>query len=144
MAERYTLSIDIGTGSARAALVDGNGRIVSIAAREHEQIVPQFGWAEQQADEWWKGTVESIRKLLDAQPGRASRIEAVAACGQMHGTVLIDGEGRLTRQNVPLWNDKRTLEIVRQFEATQEPENYLAESGNPPTPAWPGFKLAWL
>ena len=45
MGERYTLSIDIGTGSARAALVDANGRIVAMAAREHEQIVPQFGWA---------------------------------------------------------------------------------------------------
>lgn len=144
MAERYTLSIDIGTGSARAALVDGHGRIVSVAAREHEQIVPQFGWAEQQPEEWWKGAVESIRKLLNAHPDSASHIEAVAACGQMHGTVLIDCEGRLTRQTVPLWNDKRTLDIVRQFEAAQKPKSYLAESGNPPTPAWPGFKLAWL
>ena len=24
------------------------------------------------------------------------------------------------------------------------PTSYLAESGNPPTPAWPGFKLAWI
>ena len=82
MGERYTLSIDIGTGSARAALVDANGRIVAMAAREHEQIVPQFGWAEQRPEEWWKGTVETICTLLDAHPGSASRIEAIAACGQ--------------------------------------------------------------
>lgn len=144
MNDRYTLSIDVGTGSARAALVDGTGRIVAIAAREHEQIVPQFGWAEQRPEEWWTGTVESIRKLLEAHPGSASRIDAIAACGQMHGTVLVDADGQLARQTVPLWNDKRTLEIVRRFEATHEPATYLAESGNPPTPAWPGFKLAWL
>jgi len=144
MNERYTLSIDVGTGSARAALVDGAGRIVAIAAREHEQIVPQFGWAEQRPQEWWKGTVESIRELLDAHPGSASRIEAIAACGQMHGTVLVDAAGQLTRQTVPLWNDKRTLDIVHRFEAAHEPNSYLSESGNPPTPAWPGFKLAWL
>lgn len=144
MGERYTLSIDIGTGSARAALVDANGRIVAMAAREHEQIVPQFGWAEQRPEEWWKGTVETIRTLLDAHPGSASRIEAIAACGQMHGTVLIDSAGQLTRQTAPLWNDKRTLDIVRHFESAHDPKTYLAESGNPPTPAWPGFKLAWL
>jgi xylulokinase len=144
MANRCTLSIDVGTGSVRAALVDGDGRILAMVQREHEQIVPQFGWAEQRPEEWWKGTVESIARLLAAHPGSASRIEAVAACGQMHGTVLIDADARLTRETVPLWNDKRTIDIVRRFEATHQPASYLSESGNPPTPAWPGFKLAWL
>jgi xylulokinase len=50
----------------------------------------------------------------------------------------------LTRDLVPLWNDKRTIDLVRDFERDNAPETYLAESGNPPTPAWPGFKLAWL
>ena len=39
------LSIDVGTGSVRAALVDAAGRILSIAAHEHDQIVPRFGWS---------------------------------------------------------------------------------------------------
>jgi xylulokinase len=34
------LTIDVGTGSVRAALVDRRGKVVAIAAREHEQIVP--------------------------------------------------------------------------------------------------------
>jgi xylulokinase len=138
------LAIDVGTGSARAALVDGQGVIVAITAREHDQIVPQFGWAEQRPADWWAGVVSSIRKLLIDVPDAASRIAAVAACGQMHGTVLVDGAGRLTRETAPLWNDKRTVDIVRAFERANAPESYLAESGNPPTPAWPGFKLAWL
>ncbi|MGZ2475217.1 hypothetical protein ACVI1N_003508 [Sinorhizobium medicae] len=35
------LAIDVGTGSVRAALIDVRGKIVEIAAREHDQIVPQ-------------------------------------------------------------------------------------------------------
>lgn len=144
MAHDLTLSIDVGTGSVRAALVDGAGKILHIASREHEQIVPQFGWAEQRPLDWWSGVAASIRATLAAVEGARERIAAVCACGQMHGTVLIDETGRPTRENVPLWNDKRTAAIVAAFEREHGPSTYLAESGNPPTPAWPGFKVAWL
>lgn len=144
MTSALTLAIDVGTGSVRAALVDGTGRIVTIAAREHDQIVPRFGWAEQRPADWWAGVVAAIRTVLAEVPDARSRISVVVACGQMHGTVLVDADGGLTRDSVPLWNDKRTIDLVRDFERDNAPATYLAESGNPPTPAWPGFKLAWL
>ncbi|MBY3031736.1 pentose kinase [Rhizobium leguminosarum] len=144
MISALTLAIDVGTGSVRAALVDGKGRIVTIAAREHDQIVPRFGWAEQRPADWWAGVVATIRSVLAEVPDAKSRISVVVACGQMHGTVLVDADGRPTRDTVPLWNDKRTIDLVRKFERDNAPITYLAESGNPPTPAWPGFKLAWL
>ena len=144
MARDLTLSIDIGTGSVRAALVDSMGAILHIAAREHDQIVPQFGWAEQKPLDWWAGVSASIRETLGAIEGARERIAAVCACGQMHGVVLIDEAGRLTRDAAPLWNDKRAAAIVAEFERAQPASAYLAESGNPPTPAWPGFKLMWL
>lgn len=144
MTRDLTLSIDVGTGSARAALVDGGGRILHIASREYDQIVPAFGWAEQRAEDWWTGVVETIRATLTALDGASERIAAVCACGQMHGTVLVDESGTLTRPTVPLWNDKRAVDLVRSFERGNDPSSYLALSGNPPTPAWPAFKLAWL
>lgn len=144
MTSSLTLAIDIGTGSVRAALVDEAGKIVRIAAREHDQIVPRFGWAEQRPADWWDGTVAAIRTVLDEVPDARSRISVVVACGQMHGTVLVDADGRPTLENVPLWNDKRTVDLVRDFERANPAQTYLAETGNPPTPAWPGFKLAWL
>jgi xylulokinase len=127
----------------RAAAVDLSGRIERIVAREHDQIVPQFGWAEQQAEAWWDGVAGATHELVNALPSER-RIVAVAACGQMHGTVLIDTNGKPTRSTVPLWNDKRTTPLVASFEAQYAPEAYLRDCGNPPTPAWPAFKLAWL
>lgn len=138
------LTIDVGTGSVRAALVDRRGKVLTIAAREHEQIVPQFGWSEQRPQDWWTGVVASIRAALDAVPDARSRIAIVAACGQMHGTVLVDADGRLARETAPLWNDKRTVFHVEAFEKTHRPGTYLADSANPAAPAWPGFKLQWL
>lgn len=138
------LSIDIGTGSVRAALVDAKGQILAIRAREHDQIVPAFGWSEQRAEDWWSGVAAAVRAVCDAVDGAGPRIAAICACGQMHGTVLIDAQGRLTRPTVPLWNDKRTAALVAAFERDNRPEDYLAATANPATPAWPGFKLQWL
>jgi xylulokinase len=138
------LAIDIGTGSARAAIIGPDGTILALSAHEHDQIVPQYGWSEQRAEDWWTGVTRAIRDLLSARPEARDRIVAVAACGQMHGTVLLDAHGRLTRASVPLWNDKRTAALVAAFEAAHQPADYLADSANPPTPAWPAFKLQWL
>ncbi len=124
--------------------MDSKGKILVIAAREHEQIVPQFGWSEQRPDDWWQGVMATIREVLDKVPHAHSNIDAIAACGQMHGTVLVDDAGKLVRDTVPLWNDKRTVGYVAAFEKLRRPESYLADSANPATPAWPGFKLQWL
>ncbi len=139
-----TLSIDVGTGSVRAAAVDRSGAILAIAAVEQQQVVPAFGWAEQSVAGWWEGVAQATRTVLDRVPDGARRIAAVCACGQMHGTVLVDGAGVPTRANAPLWNDKRTLALVAAYEAEHPEADYLADTGNPATPAWPGFKLAWL
>ena len=124
--------------------MDSKGEILVIVAREHEQIVPQFGWSEQRPDDWWQGVVATIREVLDKVPHARSNIDAIAACGQMHGTVLVDDAGKLVRDTAPLWNDKRTVGYVAAFEKLHRPETYLADSANPATPAWPGFKLQWL
>jgi xylulokinase len=144
MTKDLSLAIDVGTGSVRAALVDDRGRVLAIAAQEHEQIVPAFGWSEQRPLDWWRGVVQAIRSVLDQVEDARGRIVAIAACGQMHGTVLIDDDGQLTRKTVPLWNDKRTIGHVAAFEAAHRPQDYLGESSNPPTPAWPAFKLQWI
>ena len=95
------LAIDVGTGSVRAALLDLHGRALAFKAREHEQIVPGFGLAEQRPADWWEGAAQSIRGVLDAVEGAADRVLAIAACGQMHGTVLIDSAGGLVLEFGP-------------------------------------------
>lgn len=144
MARDLYLSIDVGTGSARAALLDRSGAILAVEAVEEEQLVPSFGWAEQRPDDWWTGVARATKSVLARIDNARDRIAAVCACGQMHGNVLVDERGELLLETAPLWNDKRSLDIVTAFERDNPPDSYLAESGNPPTPAWPGFKLVWL
>jgi len=138
------LAIDVGTGSIRAALVDREGRILAMHQREHEQIVPHHGWSEQRPEDWWTGGVESIKGALEKVDDAPARVAAICACGQMHGSVLIDDDGNLTRDAALLWNDKRNVDQVSAFSDTTEPDRYMPLTANAPAPAWPAFKLAWL
>lgn len=138
------LTIDVGTGSLRAALVDQAGHVLAFANQEHDQIVPQHGWSEQRPADWWNGTVESIRSVLGMVDNAADRIGAICACGQMHGSVLIDDHGELTRQEALLWNDKRTLPNVEVFSQRVPAAETLKQTANIAAPAWPAFKLSWL
>lgn len=139
-----TIALDLGTGSTRAAVMGPDGQILKIAAREYDQIVPAYGWSEQRPEDWWAASCDALREVTGWTRGAGHTLTALAGCGQMHGTVLVDADGTPTRDAVPLWNDKRTLDHVRAFEAATRVEDWLARTGNPPTPAWPAFKLQWL
>lgn len=139
-----TIALDIGTGSTRAAVMAADGRVLLIASRSYEQIVPAYGWSEQRPADWWSAACACLREVTAEARHEGWHIQAVAACGQMHGTVLVDADGAPTREAVPLWNDKRTLEYVREFESSERLSDWLPVTANPPTPAWPAFKLQWL
>src|SRR6218665_1469936 len=144
MRPELTLAIDVGTGSARAALMNADGAIVAVAARELTQTVRQFGWSEQQPLAWWSGVVASVHDLLAQVPDARGRIAMVLACGQMHGTVLLDAAGALTRETAPLWNDKSTSAHVAAYAVAHADSDFLPRTANPATPALPAFKLQWL
>jgi xylulokinase len=139
-----TVALDIGTGSTRAAIVSPDGRVLALATSEYEQLVPAYGWSEQRPDDWWAAACATLREVTDRARAEGWHLGVVAACGQMHGTVLVDETGLAARATAPLWNDKRTLPYVRRFEAEESVEAWLPTTANPPTPAWPAFKLQWL
>jgi xylulokinase len=144
MTKDLLLAIDVGTGSARVALVSHSGKMVAFAAKEHHQIIPRFGWSQQRPRSWWEGVVFGIRRVIEEVPEAADRIAGIAACGQMHATVLIDDTGELALEEVPLWNDKRTRELVVRFIQEHDPDTLFPMTANPATVAWPAFKLAWI
>lgn len=84
------LTIDVGTGSTRAAIVRIDGAMIGFAQREYEQTTPRAGWSEQAPSLWWQAACDCIREVLYRYPETAAQIAVIGACGQMHGTVLLD------------------------------------------------------
>ena len=57
------LSLDQGTTSSRALLVDQSGKIVSVAQKEFEQIFPQDGWVEHRPNDIWDSQFSTLLDL---------------------------------------------------------------------------------
>jgi xylulokinase len=139
----YFLSIDLGTQSNRAALVDFNGNIVVSIATSLEMVSPAPGWAEQDACLWWDTTVANIRNLFSACHIQPEEVVAVGVCGQMHAAIPLDKRGDVLLRAVQMWCDKRSAYLIDEIEHSL-PVDIISRVGNIPTPAWWGWKLHWI
>ncbi|MDD3437270.1 MAG: FGGY family carbohydrate kinase, partial [Candidatus Gastranaerophilales bacterium] len=94
VSEELILSIDIGTQSVRAVLIDLNGNILEIIKT---QIEPYFsvkpGWAEQQPEYFRDKMFETLKKLFKETKFEKERIKAVAVTTQRGTMVNLDKNG---------------------------------------------------
>ena len=62
----YVLALDEGSSSARAVLVDADGRIVAEASNPLTPILPRHGWVELDPAQLWT----AMRGAIDEVMGR--------------------------------------------------------------------------
>src|SRR3954453_8173004 len=63
---KYAAALDQGTTSSRAMVFNHEGRVESVAQKEHEQIYPKPGWVEHDAKEIWARSQEVLDEALSA------------------------------------------------------------------------------
>ena len=137
------LGIDVSTTSAKALLIDAEGRVVSSASSDLPISTPKPLWSEQDPHDWWQGTAQSIRKAL-AQAGVAGdAVQAVGLTGQMHGLVLLDKSGQVLRPAI-LWNDQRTASQCEQINHTIGEKRLLEITGNQALTGFTAPKILWV
>lgn len=101
------LVFDIGTGSAKAALIR-DGQILQSASAAYETAYGDDGVVEQDADDWWAAVQRSCRAL--DLPGD---LAGIVLTGQMQDVVLLDEAGTPLRP-VMLYSDTRArVQIAR-------------------------------
>src|ERR1035437_7498246 len=99
MERTMLLGIDVGTGGARAVLVDRRGVVVASAASEHAAIRSEhIGWAEQEPEDWWRAAREAISGAMAAANLTGAEIQAIGLTGQMHGCVMRSEERRVGKE----------------------------------------------
>ncbi len=86
-------------------LLGADGTVSASSVREYPLATPQPGWAEQDPEDWWRGTVEVIRELVAAAKGET--VAGLGLTGQMHGATFLDAQGEVIRPAI-LWCDQRT------------------------------------
>ena len=138
---QHYLGIDVGTTAVKALVVDEVGAVAGEAESPMEVSVPQPGWAEQDPDDWWHGTVEAVRDAC-ARAG-VRDVAAIGLSGQMHSSVLLDGADRVLRPAI-LWNDVRTTAQCRFITETVGKTGLRRLVGNPALEGFTAPKLLWV
>ncbi len=137
------LGIDVSTTGSKALLVDTNGAVVASASTPHTLSTPHPLWSEQDPEEWWQATATSIRAVLAALPGAASRVVGIGLTGQMHGLVALDALGNVLRPAI-LWNDQRTAAECDEIRALVGRDRLIRVTGNDALPGFTAPKLLWV
>ena len=139
----YLMGIDVGTTGAKALLINGAGEVVASAITEYPMHTPHTQWAEQDPEDWWQATVESIRRVLAESETNPDQVVGAGLTGQMHGLVLLDKDGAVLRPCI-MWNDQRTGPQCDWITDKVGPKRVLQLTGNPVLPGFTAPKIVWV
>jgi xylulokinase len=139
----YLLGIDIGTTGCKALLINSDGSVVSSSTVEYPLFTSRPLWSEQNPEDWWRATRESIRDVLERSGIDAHQISGIGLTGQMHGLVMLDAHGAVIRPCI-LWNDQRTMDECVQITKTIGLSRLLELTGNPVLPGFTLPKIIWV
>ncbi|CAH1057881.1 xylulokinase [Paenibacillus pseudetheri] len=114
---KYVIGVDLGTSAVKTVLVDPQGKVAFEHSESYPLSRPQPNWSEQNPEDWVKGTLVSLRRLIEVSGIDPSQVDGLSFSGQMHGLVLVDKEGQVLRPAI-LWNDTRTTAQCRRIEKT--------------------------
>ena len=131
------IGVDSSTTGAKAVVWNAQGEAISQARSNYPLSTPHPGWGEQNAEDWWEATANSVRRAV--QTVDSSRIAAIAITHQRETFVCVDKEDNPLRPAM-LWLDSRAVEEVEKY-GTTEVHRITGKPANL-TPAW--YKLLWL
>jgi xylulokinase len=141
---RVTLGIDIGTSGTKTLAIDERGEILASASAEYPCAHPRPGWSEQDPELWWQATVKTVQDVLGQGKFKPADVAGVGLSGQMHGSVFLDGDGRVIRPAL-LWNDQRTAAECREIEERAGGREALVRMvANPALTGFTAPKLLWV
>jgi len=140
----YIGSIDQGTTSTRFCVFDAAGRIVVAAQKEHQQIYPQPGWVEHDADEIWRAAQDVIAQALQQGNLGASDLAAIGITNQRETTLLWNRKTGKPVANALVWQDTRVDDYVTEFSRDGGPDRFRAKTGLPLSTYFSGLKIRWL
>ncbi len=131
------LAIDVGSGSAKAALFE-DGELLQSASAAYETRYATGGIAEQDANDWW-GAVKQVCRALKG----AGELAGIALTGQMQDVVLLDGDGAPIRP-VILYSDTRATAQIEAIHQRVSPAELAAITGLEQSAGSLLAKLSWL
>jgi xylulokinase len=139
----YLMGIDVGTSGVKALLIDEAGNSIATYTYEYPLYTPFPNWAEQDPEDWFKGTISAIQNVLKKSNVEPSNIKGIGLSGQMHSSVFLDKNQNVLRRAI-LWCDTRTKAECKWIMKKVGIENMRKYVANPALEGFTAPKIIWL
>lgn len=113
--EKFILTIDQGTTSTRAILVDKKGKLVNKSQREVACSFPCSGWVETDAIAVWLSVVDCVTEILIKQNISWNQIDSIGITNQRETTVIWDKKTGMPICPAIVWQSRQSAEICSRF-----------------------------
>jgi xylulokinase len=142
---KHYLGVDIGTFETKGVIVDQGGRIVATAARPHQMVVPQPGWAEHRPrEDWWGDFVFVTRKMLADSGIAPDTIAAIGTSAIGPCMLPVDVDGEPLMNGVLYGIDTRAAQEIDELTQRIGAATLVEKCGNALTSQSVGPKILWL
>ena len=138
------ISIDQGTTSSRALVINHEGRRVGGAQREHQQIFPQAGWVEHDPMEIWRNVVSVVKDALVDAGVTAKDIVALGLTNQRETAVVWERATGKPIHPAIVWQDTRTQEICDRLAEDGGERRWVNRVGLPLATYFSAPKVTWI
>ena len=140
---KYLLGIDIGTSGTKTVLFDRSGNPISSSTAEYPLYQPEIGWAEQDPLDWWKAVCITINQVIKDSNINPESISGIGLSGQMHGLVMLDGDGNVLRKSI-IWCDQRTAKECVEITEKVGEKRLIDITANPALTGFTASKILWV
>ena len=137
------LSVDLGTTGCKAALYSTAGVLLGSHTVEYSLIHTGPGYVEQDAELWWRLTMETIQGAILGSGVDPQTVAALSASTQGISFVPVDASGRVLR-NAINWLDMRATNEAAEIEDAVGADTLFQITGKRPSAAYVLPKILWL
>ena len=141
---KYVLALDQGTTSSRAIVFDESARAVGMAQAEFEQISPEPGHVEHDAEAIWESQLSTARRALVEAEVDASQLVAVGIANQRETTVVWERDSGRPVANAIVWQSRVTAERCANLKRDGYESLIRDKTGLVLDPYFSGTKIAHL
>jgi len=140
----FMMSIDQGTTSTRALLINKQGEIIAIDQEELPLIYPHPGHVEVDAQYIWESTLRVMRQLLQKANVEATAVQGIGITNQRETTIIWNKETGKPIYNGLVWQSRQTADICEELKAQGHAAQFNEKTGLVIDPYFSGTKVKWV
>lgn len=140
----YILAVDQSTSATKALVYDVTGKLIDKASLDHEQIYPQPGWVEHDAEKIWQNTLSVLERVVERNGALVGDLLCLSIANQRETIVVFDRKTGEPLHNAIVWQCRRGDPICTALVEVGHSDTVRRRTGLKIDTYFSASKLKWL